>query len=100
MTCMPPSAVRSEEGPWPRVGFAIRIVCDVCVLVMKVVKMPTLMLYHIVLVFLLMRFRQVQIKPQRHQYRRADQGGRDLFPKHGYRQNRADKRGGREVCAR
>jgi hypothetical protein len=78
-------------------GFTRLIVRAMRVLVVGIMSMPMLVLDRIVLVFMLMRFGQVQIKADRHQDTRTDQTSSKLLMEHGYREQRAHERGRREV---
>jgi len=76
---------------------ASRIIWVMCMLVVGIMSVPMLVLDRIVLVFMLMRFGQVQIEADRHQDTRTNQTSSKLFMEHGYREQRADERGRREV---
>jgi hypothetical protein len=78
-------------------GFTSLIVRAVRVLVVGIMSVPMLVLDRIVLVFMLMRFGQVQIEADRHQNTRNDQTSSKLLMEHRYREQRAHKRGCREV---
>ena len=80
-------------------GFTSLIVRAVRVLVVGIMSVPMLVLDRIVLVFMLMRFRQVQINADRHQDTRTDQTSSKFLMEHGYREQRAHERSRREVSA-
>src|ERR1700730_17435307 len=71
-------------------GFTSLIVRAVRVLVVGIMYVP-------MLVFMLMRFGQVQINADRHQDTRTDQMSSKLLMEHGYREQCAHERGRREV---
>ena len=77
--------------------FTSLIVWAVRVLVVGIMNVPMLVLDRIVLVLMLMRFGQVQIEADRHQDTRNDQTSSKLLMEYGYREQRADERGRREV---
>ncbi len=58
------------------VGFAYWIIRSVRVLVMGIMSVPVLMVGGLVLMFVFVRFRQVQIKADCHQDSRRRSGGR------------------------
>jgi hypothetical protein len=80
-------------------GFTSLIVRAVRVLVVGIMNVPMLVLDRIVLVLMLMRFGQVQIKADRHQDTRADQTSSKLLMEHGYREQRAHERGRRCISS-
>jgi len=93
--------VTDRRMPMPMaMGFVRRVVCEVCMLMMSIVNVPVFMFEYVVLVFVLVRFGNVQVKADRHQDTCPDQARRDLFPEHGYRDDCANERGRREVRAR
>jgi hypothetical protein len=80
-------------------GFTSLIVRAVRVLVVGIMSVPMLVLDRIVLVLMLMRLGQVQIKADCHQDTRTDQTSSKRLMEHGYREQRAHERGRREVSA-
>ena len=90
--------VRHRVVPMPMtMRLASRIIWAMCMLVVGIMSVPMLVLDRIVLVFMLMRFGQVQIEADRHQDTRNDQTSSKLLMEHRYREQRAHERGRREV---
>ena len=67
--------------------------------VMGIMRVPVLMVDGLVLMFVFVRFRQVQIKTDYHQEAGADQAGGDWLVEHCHGQNRPDKGGRRKIRA-
>src|SRR5438552_2845799 len=82
------------------VGFAYWIVRSVRMPVMGVMSVPVLMVDGLVLMFVLVRFREVQIKPDCHQEACAEEASGDWLVEHRHGERRPDKGGRRKICAR
>ena len=90
--------VRHRVVPMPMtMRLASRIIWAMCMLVVGIMSVPMLVLDRIVLVFMLMRFGQVQINADRHQDTRTDQMSSKLLMEYGDREQCAHERGRREV---
>ena len=68
--------------------------------VMGVMNVPVLMVDGLMLMFVFVRFRQVQIRADCHQDACAYQAGGDWLVEYCHGQYRPDKWGGRKICAR
>ncbi len=78
--------VDHRHVPMPMaVGFAYWIIRNVRVPVMGIMSVPVLMVEGLVLMFVFVRFRQVQIKADCHQAACAEQAGGDRLVEHHHR---------------
>jgi hypothetical protein len=68
--------------------------------VMSIMSVPVFMVDGLVLMFVFVRFREVQIKADCHQEACAEEAGGDWLVEHHHGQSRPDKGGRRKICAR